>query len=399
MKKNRRIILFESSLSQAACCAYEAIGRAVAERRWDLRPIEYNIIDKGVKVRPMAETPDLNEIVDLWHPDGVIVECAGREPQLPLKSLGNIPVVLLDCNPDLVDGRLSCAYVDATAIVRAATSELLSLGLSDYVYAPYLTKTDWSVRRESEFRRLVTENGCRFHRLEGPSCGGDMILLLQSLTDGIRALPKPCGIFAANDEMAHYVMMACDNAGVSVPNDVAVVGVDNDLRFCENVAVTLSSVSGDPAAVGLAAVELLEDKMTNRRKKRVVSRSCSDIKFVRRMSSLRFRNADAKTLKAIEFVRLNACFGTTPEAVAREMGCSRRFADRRFVDLLGHTVQEEIHAVRLCKVKDLLAVPGMELASIPDQCGYGSMSDLCRDFKKRTGMTLTSWRKKAIPYL
>ena len=73
-------------------------------------------------------------------------------------------------------------------------------------------------------------------------------------------------------------------------------------------------------------------------------------------------------------------------------GCNRRLADLRFMEAVGHTVFDEIHAVRIERVKDLLMKPGQEVFAIPNLCGYGSLADLCRDFKKRTGQTLRGWR-------
>ncbi|MBQ0032346.1 MAG: helix-turn-helix transcriptional regulator, partial [bacterium] len=115
-------------------------------------------------------------------------------------------------------------------------------------------------------------------------------------------------------------------------------------------------------------------------------------RFVRRMSSVRGRAVDVRMAKAIEYIRLNACNGISAEDVAREMGCSRRLADLRFREALGHTVFDEIRAVRIERVKVLLAKPGQEVFAIPDLCGYSSLADLCRDFKKRTGQTLRGWR-------
>ena len=97
-------------------------------------------------------------------------------------------------------------------------------------------------------------------------------------------------------------------------------------------------------------------------------------------------------MKAIEYIRRNACLGISPPDVVREMACSRRLADLRFAEAMGHTILDEIHAVRLARVQELLLKPNVCVSAIPDLCGYGSLSDLCRDFKKRTGQTLRAWR-------
>ena len=136
---------------------------------------------------------------------------------------------------------------------------------------------------------------------------------------------------------------------------------------------------------------MLDLRMKDRRK-RVESAAMTAVKVVRRASSNRVRAADMRVTKALEYIRRNATNGIGSLDVVREMGCSRRLADLRFRESVGHTVFDEIRAVRIERVKDLLMKPGQEVFAIPDLCGYSSLADLCRDFKKRTGQTLRGWR-------
>lgn len=387
----RRVLLFESSLSQQTCAAYDAIARYARAMRWELHPIEYDNIFEGQAVHSLVGLPNIGELLDLWHPDGVIVECSGRRSRLSLKAFGKIPVVLLDCPPAHCPKGLSGVSPDEQAIVKVAARELLSLGYEDYAYLPYPTATDWSAGRGREFRRLIGLAGRRFHEIKAELGKLDMSGVILSLARQLEKLPRPLGVFATNDQMARMLASACEHAKLSVPQDVAIIGVDNDQRFCENTSVTLSSVFADFFEMGTCAARLLSVRMENRRRK-VASAVCSNVRIVRRMSTRQQGVIDQRLAKALELIRLNACTGLTPAAVAAAMGCSRRFADMRFSAVLGHTVQEEIRAVRLEKVKTLLSRPLTELSEIPSACGYGSMSDLCRDFKKRTGMTLREWR-------
>jgi len=387
------VILFEASLNPSACDAYEAICRFAMDGfgRWQLHTVEYGIADEMLKSNALAKVPDIPELVRLWKPHGVIVECSGRRPQLPLEQFGKIPVVLLDCPSKLSVGKAVCVSPDDRSIVREAARELLSLGLSSYAYLPYPAQTAWSVQRGREFERLAKANGrtvVRLDAVQGVSDAGERV---RSITCQLERLTKPTGIFAVNDEMARLVVSACGVAGLSVPDDVAVIGVDNDIRLCELDSVSISSVAVDFSELGRTAAQLLDEAMTYLRRHRG-SVELTAVRLVRRSSTSRLKCADAHVRHALEVIRRHACQGLSPADVAREMGYSRRFADARFVATLGHTLQEEIHAVRLAKVKELLSKPGVVLSAIPDLCGYGSMSDLCRDFKKRTGKTLRMWQ-------
>lgn len=387
-----RVLLFEASISAAACRSYQAIARFAKTAGWNLQTIEYDIPDAMLKARALNKSPDIAELVDLWRPKGVIIECAGRLPTLPLKKFGRIPVALLDCPQDFASSRVGCVCSDSAGIGKVAARELLPMGFDHYAVMPHPSRTDWSCRRATEFRRLIDLAGreCRILDVSSGS-QSDMGRFLREIARQIQTLPHPCGIFAVNDEMAQIVVTACEMSGLNIPDDVAIVGVDNDERFCENTAVTLSSIVLDNDEIGTETAHLLDDMMNGRRRKGATV-VCGAVRLVRRMSSSRLQVPDNRMKKAIEYIRLNACKGVTPHAVAREMGCSRRFADSRFHLLLGHTVQEEIRMMRLEQVKTLLADKSVELSEIPARCGYSSMSDLCRDFKKRTGQTLRGWR-------
>ena len=100
----------------------------------------------------------------------------------------------------------------------------------------------------------------------------------------------------------------------------------------------------------------------------------------------------ARVRRAIEFVRRNACAGVEPPQVIAEMGCSRSLANLRFRQATGHTILDEIHAVRLADVKELMLKPTLDVASIPDFCGYASLTDLRRVFKQRVGCTMRQFR-------
>ena len=152
-----RILLFETSATQANRRADDGVFRFAKAAHWDVRPIEYAFSHVARMHQKMPENgiPNVRTIVELWNPDGVIIECAGRAPTLPLDSFGDIPVVLLDCNPRLVDKCQPCVYVDERAVVRTAVQELFrAADVEDYAYVPYMENTIWRQIPYIALRRL-----------------------------------------------------------------------------------------------------------------------------------------------------------------------------------------------------------------------------------------------------
>ena len=390
--REKTILLFETSVSPANRRAYDGVYRYAKAVRWNVRAIEYSLAaDKRMHGRS-GKSPAVAEVLDLWDPDGIIVECAGRPPRLPLKAFGKLPLVLLDC-PSSVGKGLTGVCTDSASVVQAAARELLSRGMTDFAYLPYAEDTVWSRDRGRAFAALVRKSGFAFHPLSVPRRATNAVRLVEGLMKQVGELPRPCGIFAANDEMARAVVSACEKTGLDVPNDIAVVGVDNDEPICENAPISLSSVRIDFEALGFAAARLLDERMSGRRRKPALE-AVESAEVVRRASSRRLPGADVRAARAIEYIRCNACKGITAPDVVREMGCSRRLADLRFFEATGHTILDEIHAVRIECVKELLLKPERKASAIPGLCGYNSLADLCRDFRKRTGQTLHGWREE-----
>jgi len=393
MRKERKILLFAASVTPANRLTYDGVFRYARTAKWDVHLIEYGLAAKKRQHLAVEAIPDVRELLKMWQPDGVIVECAGRAPILPLADFGKLPLVLLSCHPQHVGQSHSCVYTDAESIVRGVVRELLSLGFSDYAFVPYPEDVIWNREREAAFFRMVKANGKRAHKIDvgNKTDGKDVIGVL---VDGVARLPKPCGVFAVNDEMGGKVISACRLAGLSVPDDVAVVGVDNDESLCEQSQVSLSSVRIDYEAEGYVSAELLDRQMQlrtgGRRQSKVVHQLVDATGFVRRASSR--RSIDARVAKALEHIRLHALKRVTPDEIAELMGVSRRFADMLFLSIVGQTVFDVVRQTRIERVKEMLSAQGHAMASIADKCGYPSLSALCREFKTVTGLSMRNWR-------
>ncbi len=372
---------------------FRGILRYARTRDWHLQMVEYmsNRRNGGHCQNGSPIRPDIDKMLKLWHPDGCLVECSLAPDLLCEVDFHGIPTVFLDQHPTMGHEDRICVYSDAKSIVRLAVRELLMSGADQFAYVPWLTDTPWSRERGEAFSDCMRLNGKRVVTFRYPQKIHGTDQLLEVLSPWIKSLPKPCGVFAANDQIANGVLLACARHSIAVPDEISVVGVDDLAYLCESNRPTISSVQRNFARAGEIAGELLADALDG---KAVSSRTYEAAGLVRRASSRIVMGRDRRVTKACEWIRLHACERISPRDVVREMGISRTLADMNFRAALGHTILDEIHAVRLCRVKELLKE---EIAPevIAERCGYSSLGDLRRVFKRETGQTLRMWTRQA----
>ena len=318
------------------------------------------------------------------------MECGGEEPPVDPRIFGRVPVVFLDCPPRVCGRSVFCVSSDAESIAACAVRELLPFGFADYAFVPWPKGTQWSRERGGSFLRLLELNGKSVHVFRAPD-GLRPFDWQKALARWVVALPKPCGVFAANDWCAEQVIGICAARRIDVPDVIAVVGVDNDADLCENAAVSISSVSTDNVLAGRLAAELLAERMAGTAGA-VRVRTFGATGLARRLSTQRLKIVDRKVAKAIEHIRLHACEGLEASAVVDVMACSRRWAEVRFREVTGHSILDEIHEVRFAKACELLSKRNLTIEAIVHECGYGSASFFRKYFKERTGQTLRDWR-------
>ena len=386
-----RILYFQSSFCATNVSELEGAYRYARGQNITLQTVQYDRAKRDRRLSCVSCGADVKKLLSFWRPDGCIVECGGKASCFRPVDFGRIPVVFLDGDPDVFGDDVVCIYSDADDIAACAARELLSLGFADYAYLPYPDDPHWSRSRGAAFAAYVAENGKNLHLLEHDGEKLDAKNLHLGLAAWVRRLPRPCGIFAANDMLSSAFARVAFDGGFRIPQDFAVVGVDDDTQLCENAAVSLTSIATDNYRAGYLAAEILVQRIRSRQFR--TRATFGVVKLHRRASTRLFRNADARVQKAIEFIRRHATEGIAPPHVVAEMGCSRRLADLRFREVIGHSILDEIHSVRLAKVKELLKRPKVDMAALPDFCGYGSIADLRRVFRQRVGMTMGAFVK------
>lgn len=378
----KTVLFFQASFCDSNQRQLAGVYDFARKARWNVQVVEYGATFSKKR------KPDVKALKAFWNPDGCIVDCGGAVEVLKLADFGKTPTVFLDRHPASIEKGAVCVASDSAAIAKIAARELLSGGFAAYAYVDWYLPIEWSDERGDAFERIVACNGKRFfrHRMkrpEGKSYQDD-------LAKWLKTLPTPCGIFAVNDRTAGCVISAAQKAGLDVPHDLAVVGVDNDVMLCENSPVPFSSIPMDREGGGRTAAELLDRRMQGR--KVPLTGRMEPLPLVRRASTRRF--ADARVTAAVEFIRVHACEGLKVDDVVRVMGCSRSLAYLRFGEAVGQSILDEIHGVRIERAKQLLREGRKSVGMVSDTCGYASVVDFRRTFKRIIGKTPKTWQSQ-----
>lgn len=322
-----------------------------------------------------------------WQPDGVIY---GSDHRLrPVSRFSRVASVELDGFAESAD-TLSSVHHSSRLIAEAAAEHLLHLGLTQFGFVGSVPGSPWSETRAGAFvaRLALAGHACQTYTPIHPEDWG---LEQAHMQAWLEALPKPCGLMVAVDLRAKQVLDTCLAAGIRVPEDVCVVSVDNDETICENTTPTLSSVLPDFEQGGYLAAESLDRQMRGLLTK--PSRITYGVKrVVQRKSSLFIPQSGHLLASALEFIRLNAGAGIRVSDVVHYMNVSRRYAERHFRSVFGHSILEEIQRQRLERVCALLRATNLPIGDIGARCGYGSDIYLKVLFKKTYGMTMREYR-------
>ena len=334
---------------------------------------------------------DLAKLLAFWRPRGCIVEASEGLGVFTPERFGRTPVVYLDRTP--IDDRRSLLEVrqDYAAAGEVAARELLSAEPISYAYAGYRIRTVWSDKRGDAFVATIRLHGKPCARLDAPPHGRmDPVRVRAWFT----ALPKPCAIFCANDIISESILGICETAGLSVPNDVAILGNDNDAAICENEKTPLSSLCPDFEQAGWLCADLLEERIRNPRLRKAL-RTYGIIGVIRRTSTSRPHTGNPRVLAALSLIRERAAKGPLSiDDVAAAMDCSRRVAEMLFRETTGRTIRDEIAETRFQRVCTLLRNPKRRIGPLAQFCGYGTETALRIAFKKRTGLSMRAYRDR-----
>jgi LacI family transcriptional regulator len=338
--------------------------------------------------------------LEQWSGDGIIARVETGELAELIRHK-NLPTIDLRGRHHLP--AMPLIETDDYQVVRLAMEHLLARSFENIAYCGF-EGVNYSERRHQAFVRLVEQHAVTSFVYEGPPVGeaadtSDIesrgMLYEQRVGEWIASLPKPVGLVACNDIRAQQVLNACREVGVAVPEEVAVIGVDNDELICELCEPSLSSVEPDTQRIGFEAAAKLHQMMAGEAASfemreiepcRVVDRVSTDVQAL----------ADPEVAAAVQYIRERADQGINVQHLVQRASISRSLLERRFVNQLGRTPKAEIIRVRLERVKQLLRETDLSLERIAELTGFKYHEYMATLFRQKVGQTPGAYRAAAL---
>lgn len=391
-KLTKRVVIALRLSTRAGQRTLQGIHRFLTETgtHWDIR-IKRDSDEFGLE--NVARYPR-------WNIDGIIFGMCAPDDRLnaSIREIASqkAPIVAVDVRdqPALESRRVGTAFVntDAKSVgVEAARFFLEHGGYRSFGYIPDFRGRAWSKLRGDAFTEELKRNGFGCARYEHPPLASDNT---EDFKQWIRAIAKPTALFVSCDDQAITAVETCKMAGLRIPRDVSVLGVDNDEIIDESCEPTLSSVQPNHERQGFIAAARLCDLLSG---KRAVERH-TEIPIhgiIARGSTRNESPSGVLVQNALSYIAQNVRFGLDPDAVAHHCKVSRRLLDMRFHEVAKKSVSAAIRDQQLANVQDMLKRTNNPVGKISELCGFGNPNYLKALFKRRFGMTMRDYRAQA----
>jgi len=384
MLDTRRVLLLIETSKSYGRALLEGIGRYVeAHGRWSLYVEERGLSD------PQPAW------LRRWQGDGIIFR--SYSPAL-VQAVNTCGVPAVDTNSRISGHGFPLVYTDEVAVAEAAVAHFRDRRFERFAFCAIEDEPWVRLRREAylaELARLGLACDCLYVPTGNARSGWER--QQRQMAEWVTGLPKPVAILAANDVAGMRLLDACNSADVAVPEQAAVLGVDNDEILNKLASPPMSSIDLDAIRIGYQAAALLgrlmhgdapPDEPIFLPPAGVITRKSTDITAVQ----------DPELAAALMFIRRHACDGITVHEVVRHVSISRATLERRFADQLHRSPYEEISRVRMEHVQRMLAMTDYTLDDIARQTGFRTASHLSTAFKHRTGQSPSDFRsRREIP--
>ncbi|MFP4107389.1 MAG: substrate-binding domain-containing protein, partial [Phycisphaerae bacterium] len=325
-----------------------------------------------------------------WEGDGMIVTVRGPSLLKPLRAKG-LPTVNL--THELPDIGMPQVLSDDVRVGQLAAEHFADRGLRQFGYFG-LRQAEYCRMRSESFHRHAESLSRACHILPRLNWKHeDWPRFRRVASEWITSVPKPIGVLAADDVLARTLVEVCHSLELRVPDDVSVVGVDNDPVFCSLVDPPLSSIDPDARRRGYEAAALL-DKLMNGQSPPEEPIRLAPRALIARGSSDLVASADPDVAEALRFIRDNAHKPITVADVARAATISRRALEMRFKDQLDRLPGAELRRVRLERAQSLLVDTELDLKQIAARTGLPNSKSLCEMFRRVVGTTPMTFRKR-----
>lgn len=328
-----------------------------------------------------------------WKADGIIARIETEAIAAVVRRI-NVPAV--DVSAARKTSDMPWVETDDRKLAQLAARHLIDRGFTSLAYCgePHFNWSNW---REQHFVRSAEQAQCKCYVFEGKSAndkGYSWARERRRLSSWLRQLPKPIGVMACYDFKGQQLLDVCRELDIAVPEQVAVIGVDNDARLCRLCTPPLSSVIPDSRGAGYKAAHIL-DRMMRGEEVGAEGVLISPLGIAERQSSEVTAIEDPDVAVALRYIREHACNGISVADVLKAVPLSRRMLERRFQKLVRRTPRAEIIRIRMERASRLLRETDWSLARIANHAGFADATNLSAVFKKQICISPREYRSEA----
>jgi len=328
-----------------------------------------------------------------WRGDGIItISSSVSTPLAAFVARARVPVV--DVSSASNHPRFGRVQPDNFAIGRVAAEEMLGRGFRHFSFFALDPAAPVVRERMKGFRDTVEEAGHRFYLLNFAAHmrkKGKWDNMIPWLGKELKMLPKPLAAMAQYDAEANYIVRASLEAGLHVPEEISVIGVDNDPVYSQLGLIPLTSVVSNRELVGYRGAEMLAHLMNGGAPAREPIRVPPGGVIVRRSTDI-FASEDDAMSKALAFISAHCSKSIGVSDVVHASGVCRRTLFAKFANQLGRSIHRELLRQRLAKAKLMLSTNNEKLETIADECGFSSVSALWAVFRTHEGISPSEFR-------
>jgi len=328
-----------------------------------------------------------------WRGDGIIARVTSNAMA---RAIRRSRVAAIDLWTGIKGLNLPAVGVDNQALAELAASHFIERGFHHFAYygTPPGEHYYYDMRRE-EYLRALEKRGysvCDVYS-EKRRARPSWELSRRHLAQWVQSLPKPVAIMTCHDDAGFQLLEACHDAHFQVPDDVAVLGVNNDEFLCNLSIPPLSSVDMGAEQIGYEAATLLDRMMKGEKNTRLWSLSAPK-KIIARQSTDIASVSDRHVARAARLIREHACSGLSVEELLEQISASRTSLYRRFKLQLGRSPKQELTRIRMEKAKDLLTRTKLSVAQVAERTGYIESKYFIEVFNREVGLTPLKYRKR-----
>ncbi|MDO5580457.1 MAG: DNA-binding transcriptional regulator [Planctomycetia bacterium] len=330
-----------------------------------------------------------------WEGDGMIVRTTSLKVARELEKF-RCPIVELG-GDDLHTIRE--VQNDNVLIAQMAADHLLGLGFRHFGFYSF-GEIAWIRERRDAFQDCIEKEGYSVQQFSQAARRRDYIHPLwtlqfeKDLGDWLLRLPKPIAIWAASDRQAVHIQERCLRLQIDIPEEIALLGTDDDPILCGSLTPPLSSIRTDTVRIGYEAAALLDRRMKKLDLPEDLPIRIPPVALVARQSTDITSVEDPDIREALGIIRERAVYGLSVSELAKVLCLSENTIRRRFIKYLGRTPDQEMKRIRIERAKELLSETDLGLAEITELTGFGAPEYFAKSFLKETGLTPYQFRKK-----